>query len=145
MQQWYGYEIFQGVQTYFKKLENESAHGKTNKMACASTQSDQSLHCWHEETLGLVYPFSAQRRFWSDWVDAGSFCSFCHTQVCVCVCVYLGLTSFQQFFSHITTVSGCDRELNAHFYSAASLKYHVPDTWHDTTPSHIILKLGRQS
>ena len=39
--------------------------------------------------------------------------------------------------------SGCDRELNAHFYSAASLKYHVPDTWHDTTPSHIILTLGR--
>ena len=29
-------------------------------------------------------------------------------------------------------VSGCDRELNAHFYSAASLKYHVPDTWHDS-------------
>ena len=30
-------------------------------------------------------------------------------------------------------------ELNAHFYSAASLKYHALDTWHDTTPSHIIL------
>ena len=29
------------------------------------------------------------------------------------------------------------------FYSAASLKYHVPDTWYDTTPSHIILTLGR--
>ena len=40
-------------------------------------------------------------------------------------------------------MSGCDRELNAHFYNAASLKYHVPDTWHDTTPSHIILTLGR--
>ena len=53
------------------------------------------------------------------------------------------LRRFQQFFSHITTVSGCDRELNAHFYSAASLKYHTPDTWHDTTPSHIILTLGR--
>ena len=25
----------------------------------------------------------------------------------------------------------------------ASLKYHAPDTWHDTTPSHIILILGR--
>ena len=34
---------------------------------------------------------------------------------------------FQQFFSHITTVSGCDRKLNAHFYSVASLKY-APDT-----------------
>ena len=38
------------------------------------------------------------------------------------------LRRFQQIFSHITTVSGCDRELNAHFYSAASLKYHAPDT-----------------
>ena len=53
--------------------------------------------------------------------------------------VYSGLTSL----SRISTVSGCDRELNAHFYSATSLKYHVPDTWHDTTPSHIILTLGR--
>ena len=52
-----------------------------------------------------------------------------------CVCVFFfffnlpyGLTAevlrrFQKFFSHITTVSGCDRELNAHVYSAASLKY----------------------
>ena len=53
------------------------------------------------------------------------------------------LRRIQQFFCHITTVSGCDRELNAHFYSAASLKYHAPDTWHDTTPSHIILTLGQ--
>ena len=60
--------------------------------------------------------------------------------MCVCIRVW---RRFQQFFSHITTVSGCDRELNAHFYSAATLKYHVPDTWHDTTPSHIILALGR--
>ena len=50
---------------------------------------------------------------------------------------------FQQFFSHIMTVSGCDRELNAHFYSAVSLKYHATDTLHDTTPSYIILTLGR--
>ena len=46
----------------------------------------------------------------------------------VCVCVYSGLTSLSTIFNHITTMSGCDRELNAHFYSAASLKYHVPDT-----------------
>ena len=39
-------------------------------------------------------------------------------------------------------MSSCDRELSAHFYSAASLKY-APDTWHDTTPSHIIPTLGR--
>ena len=41
------------------------------------------------------------------------------------------------------TVSSSDRELSAHFYSAASLKYHAPDTWHDTTPSQIIPTLGR--
>ena len=34
------------------------------------------------------------------------------------------------------------RDLKAHFYSAASLKYHAPDTRHDTTPSDIILTLG---
>ena len=33
-------------------------------------------------------------------------------------------------------MSGCHRELSAHFYSAASLRYDVPDTGHDTTPSH---------
>ena len=49
-----------------------------------------------------------------------------------CVCVF----GFNFAFNKL------DRELNAHFYSAASLKYHVPDTWHDTTPSHIILTLG---
>ena len=53
----------------------------------------------------------------------------------ICICIYsltivvcLGLTSFQQFFSRIMTVSGCDREFNVHFCSAALLKYHAPDT-----------------
>ena len=54
-------------------------------------------------------------------------------------------------------VSGCNRELKAHYYSAASLTHwsimpqtleliHVPQhTWQDTctTSSHIILTLGR--
>ena len=32
------------------------------------------------------------------------------------MCLFdLGLTSLSTFFSHIATVSGCDRELNAHF------------------------------
>ena len=34
---------------------------------------------------------------------------------------------------HITTVSGCDRELNAHFYCAASLWYQIPDTFTPVT------------
>ena len=48
--------------------------------------------------------------------------------MCVCVCVFGFNVAFQQFFSHITTVSGCDREFNAHFNSAASLKFHALDT-----------------
>ena len=42
------------------------------------------------------------------------------------------LRRFPQFFSHIMTVSCCDRELNAHSYCAASLKYHAPDNYPDT-------------
>ena len=37
------------------------------RSAWASTQSDQSLRCPHEESFG---PLSAQRRLWSDWADA---------------------------------------------------------------------------
>ena len=54
-----------------------------------------------------------------------------------CCCLIRFNVTFQIFFSHITMVSGCDIELNAHFYSAVSMKYHAPDTWHNTTPSHI--------
>ena len=58
------------------------------------------------------------------------------------MCVFGFNVAFNNF-SVISGLSGGDRELNAHFYSAASLKYHAPDIWHDTTPSHIILSLGR--
>ena len=40
-------------------------------------------------------------------------------------------------------MSGCGGELNAHFYSAASLMYHVPDMYHDALSSHNILKPGQ--
>ena len=47
----------------------------------------------------------------------------------VVVVVCSDLMSLSTFcFSHIMTVSGCDGELNAHFNSAASLKYHALDT-----------------
>ena len=39
-----------------------------------------------------------------------------------------GLTSLSTIFSHVTTVSGCDRKLSAHFNCVASLKCHTPDT-----------------
>ena len=48
---------------------------------------------------------------------------------------------FQQLFSHITTIFGCDRK-QCPCFSATPLKYHAPYTWHDTTSGHIILILG---
>ena len=48
-----------------------------------------------------------------------------------------------KILGHITTMSVCDREPSTHFYSAVSLKYHAPDTLHNTTQSHIIMVLGR--
>ena len=51
------------------------------------------------------------------------------------VVVCLGLTSLSTIFQSYN--DSVDRELNAHFYSAAS--------WHDTTPSHITLTLVDQS
>ena len=51
---------------------------------------------------------------------------------CLFVCLFVCLFGFNVAFNincHITTVSGCDRELNAHFYSAASLWYQIPDTF----------------
>ena len=39
------------------------------RSAWASTQSDQSLRCPHEERV-RSYPLSAQQRLWSDWADA---------------------------------------------------------------------------
>ena len=43
------------------------------------------------------------------------------------VCVLLGFDVVYNYLSVISPLSGCDRELIAHFYSIASLRYHVPD------------------
>ena len=61
-------------------LWNELPHDKTNKMACApSKDSDQPGHLLSlisvfavrmNKAQVLSYPLSAQRRLWSDWVDA---------------------------------------------------------------------------
>ena len=57
------------------------------------------------------------------------------------ICLFLLNVAFN--FSLISRRCLVATGSSAHFYSAASLKYHAPDTWHDTTPSHIILILGR--
>ena len=55
-----------------------------------------------------------------------------------------GLTSLSTIFrSYHDRVWLRQGALNTHFYSAASLWCHAPDTWHDTIPNHIILTLGR--
>ena len=79
----------------------ELQHNETNKMMCvASEDSDHPSEIGHLPSLikvfavrmkkawVLSYPLSAQRRLWSDWVDAQadlslrwahmSFCWFCH-------------------------------------------------------------------
>ena len=77
----------------------EPPHDKTNKMACAPIK-DSDFQTGHPPSLikvfavrmkkawVLSYPMSAQRRLWSDWVDAQAhlslrwahlpFCWFCH-------------------------------------------------------------------
>ena len=47
---------------------------------------------------------------------------------------------FQSYHDSVWLRQGAQSSL---LYSAASLEYHASDTWHDTTPSHIILKLGQ--
>ena len=42
------------------------------------------------------------------------------------VCLFRFNAAFNNF--SVTIVSRCDRELNANFYGAASLKYHAQDT-----------------
>ena len=61
------------------------------------------------------------------------------------VCFIRGLRRFQQSYSHITMDSVCDRELNAYFWSAASLKYQTLDKLHDIPPSRIIHRLTSSS
>ena len=78
---------------------------------------------------------------------SGQVCKTTETKrrytVCVCVCVYTGLTSLSTIFQSYHDGVWLRQGAQCSLYSAASLKYHVPDTWHDTTPSHIILILGR--
>ena len=40
------------IMALLRNIHNEPSHDKTNKMACAFAQTDQSLRCPHEESLG---------------------------------------------------------------------------------------------
>ena len=72
----------------FHTIPSEPPQDKTNKMACApSEDSDQPGHppsliraftVRMKKSWFLSYPLSAQRRLWSDWADAQSFCWICH-------------------------------------------------------------------
>ena len=56
--------------------------------------------------------------------------------------ILFGLFIFQQSFSHAMTVFDCGWGLNAHFWSAPSLKYLARDTCHDIPTDRIILTPG---
>ena len=66
----------------------------------------------------------------------------------ICLLLYSGFTSFSTIFQTYpiyaghTEKFGCGWEHNAHFQSAASLKYHTLDIWHNIPHSHIILTLN---
>ena len=52
--------------TSWQNVQNGMCAQRRLRSAWASAQTDQSLHCPHEETLCP----NAQRRLWSDWADA---------------------------------------------------------------------------
>ena len=93
--------------------------------------------------LVLLFCDSFVLHYFDGWSSYGGGFRFTELPNNVVVCSSLTLLS-TNFQSYHDAVSGCDREFNTHFYSAVSLMYHAPDTWHDTTtPNHIILTLGR--
>ena len=73
----------------------ELLHDKSNKMTCSPSEysdkpghplnlwSQSSLSAWR--TLGpYSHPLSAQRRLWSDWMDAQSDMSLCWVHISFC-------------------------------------------------------------
>ena len=98
-----------------------------------SRHDDGCLMLWSKQLVNNIFVSPSWHKFHYFSVD--------YMGVCV-IGFNFAYMYVQQFFSHITMVSGCDKELNAHVHTPASLSYHFPDTWHDTTPCHI-LTLGQ--
>ena len=82
--------------------------------------------CAHTFASNWQVPFLNQqkREKWFHDQSPQKLCGWAGIPICdprICrqtwlVCLFdLGLTSLSTFFSHIATVSGCGRELNAHF------------------------------
>ena len=64
-----------------QKHQNDPCVKRRLRSAWASAQSDHSVRCSHGETLD---PLIAQRRSWSDWVDAQADLSLCKAQMSFC-------------------------------------------------------------
>ena len=60
---------------------------------------------------------------------------------CVCLCFNAAFNNFSVISWRCMVVAGSCSMLILN--SAASLKYHAPDTWHGTTLIHVILKRGQ--
>ena len=91
----YGGHTLQFICTFLSlRKMNELLHGKSNKMTCAPNEDSDKpgylLSLVRVITVRMTKPcpLSAQRRLWSDWMDAQadlslrwahrSFCVFCH-------------------------------------------------------------------
>ena len=86
------------------------ALSKDSNQPGAFAQSDQSLCCPHEETLGLSYSLSAQRRLRSDWADAQADLSLCWAHRSFCWFCYEAAHFIQWFirFLHCFDLFGKD-------------------------------------
>ena len=109
------------------------------RSASASAQSDQGIHCPLTESLKTTKCMNEEQTDMIKMFASFARCSF-FAMLLRLTLFYLGLMSLSTIFSHIKTMSGCDRELNIHFSeSCITKKYQALDIWHDIPPSHIIL------
>ena len=129
---------------YFFKMAIKIGLRKSSKMS-------RLVRLWHlSPTANSVFKYACTAIHWGYRSDFRSDPSSTYI-LYVCEQRRLWLPEPSLFAYAIRTIIswagsnsvGCDRQLNAQFYSAASLKYHTPYTWHYATPSHIILTLAR--
>ena len=84
---------------------------------------------------------SIQRRLWWNFIQRGLVVPIFINSISLLFEGNASLKCVSSGSSH-NTVSWCYRKFNAHIYGAPWQRYHAPDTWHDTIPSHIIPTLS---
>ena len=90
------------IKKYFRILKNPPAYFQAILKARVKFQKDRPKTVGGVKGTRYLLPID--------------FCNIRTQKMSKFVCLFdLGLTSLSTFFSHIATVSGCGRELNAHF------------------------------